>query len=65
MSWPLYLKKNGECAECPDFYCDRCASISGRCLECTKGYTPSGTKCVADAACQKGKKGCAQCKNNK
>ena len=46
----MHDTKNGECKVCPgaEQECARCASISGRCLECYDpiGYKPSGTKCV-------------------
>jgi hypothetical protein len=46
----MYDTKNGECKVCPgaELECAKCASISGRCLECYDpvGYKPSGTKCM-------------------
>jgi hypothetical protein len=32
----LYATKAGRCLDCPDKNCHRCASISGRCLECAR-----------------------------
>ena len=51
----MYLTNKGTCAMCPggqvsgmgaEEGCQRCAPLTGQCLECPAGQNPSGTQCV-------------------